>query len=235
MLGGRFGAAGARVVIEEFMDGEEGSLFALCDGQRAVLFGGAQDHKRAFDGDLGPNTGGMGSYSPAPVFTPELVQQADALIEGGADFILIETVFAWPGLGLYVTQALFAADFNAVLGGTLVIGAMFIVLNLLSNSIKFTQAGGQVIVSTALDDHRDVVLRVRDTGAGMSEQDLNVAMEPFRQLATSSRWGSGGTGLGLPLTKAMVEANSARFTLRSTQGEGTIVEITFPADRVVAQ
>ena len=77
MLGGRFGSAGSRVVIEEFMDGEEGSLFALCDGQRAVLFGGAQDHKRAFDGDLGPNTGGMGAYSPAPVFTPELVQQAD--------------------------------------------------------------------------------------------------------------------------------------------------------------
>ncbi|MFC5388912.1 phosphoribosylamine--glycine ligase [Brevundimonas bullata] len=77
MLGGRFGSAGARVVIEEFMDGEEGSLFALCDGQRAVLFGGAQDHKRAFDGDLGPNTGGMGAYSPAPVFTPELVQAAN--------------------------------------------------------------------------------------------------------------------------------------------------------------
>jgi phosphoribosylamine--glycine ligase len=77
MLGGRFGSAGSRVVIEEFMDGEEGSLFALCDGKQAVLFGGAQDHKRAFDGDLGPNTGGMGAYSPAPVFTPELVQQAD--------------------------------------------------------------------------------------------------------------------------------------------------------------
>ena len=80
MLGGRFGSAGSRVVIEEFMDGEEGSLFALCDGQRAVLFGGAQDHKRAFDGDMGPNTGGMGAYSPAPVFTPELVQQADELV-----------------------------------------------------------------------------------------------------------------------------------------------------------
>jgi len=77
MLGGRFGTAGARVVIEEFMDGEEGSLFALCDGQRAVLFGGAQDHKRAFDGDIGPNTGGMGAYSPAPVFTPELVETVE--------------------------------------------------------------------------------------------------------------------------------------------------------------
>ncbi|GAA0627994.1 phosphoribosylamine--glycine ligase [Brevundimonas kwangchunensis] len=80
MLGGRFGQAGARVVIEEFMDGEEGSLFALCDGKTAVLLGGAQDHKRAYDGDLGPNTGGMGSYSPAPVFTPELVEAAERLV-----------------------------------------------------------------------------------------------------------------------------------------------------------
>ena len=80
MLGGRFGEAGARVVIEEFMDGEEGSLFALCDGTRAVLLGGAQDHKRAFDGDLGPNTGGMGAYSPAPVFDKALVQAAQQTI-----------------------------------------------------------------------------------------------------------------------------------------------------------
>jgi phosphoribosylamine--glycine ligase len=74
-LGGRFGAAGARVVIEEFLEGEIGSLFALCDGTTSMLFGWAQDHKRAFDGEQGPNTGGMGVYSPAPVFTPELVEQ----------------------------------------------------------------------------------------------------------------------------------------------------------------
>jgi phosphoribosylamine--glycine ligase len=82
MLGGGFGAAGARVVIEEFMAGEEASLFALGDGRTAVLFGAAQDHKRAFDGDQGPNTGGMGAYSPAPVLTPALLDQARArLIE----------------------------------------------------------------------------------------------------------------------------------------------------------
>jgi phosphoribosylamine--glycine ligase len=74
-LGGRFGAAGARVIVEEFLDGEIGSLFALCDGETSMLFGWAQDHKRAFDGEQGPNTGGMGVYSPAPVFTPELVEQ----------------------------------------------------------------------------------------------------------------------------------------------------------------
>jgi len=76
MLGGRFGQAGARVVIEEFMPGEEVSLFALCDGETAVPFGYAQDHKRAYDGDLGPNTGGMGTYSPAPVLTDALAQRA---------------------------------------------------------------------------------------------------------------------------------------------------------------
>lgn len=76
MLGGRFGGAGARVVIEEFMEGEEVSLFALTDGKHAVLFGAAQDHKRAFDGDEGPNTGGMGAYSPAPILTSGLAQQA---------------------------------------------------------------------------------------------------------------------------------------------------------------
>jgi phosphoribosylamine--glycine ligase len=72
ILGGRFGPAGARVVIEEFMDGQEVSLFALCDGAHALPFGSAQDHKRAFDGDQGPNTGGMGAYAPAPVFTAAL-------------------------------------------------------------------------------------------------------------------------------------------------------------------
>ena len=72
MFGGGFGAAGAQVVIEEFMEGEEASFFALTDGTAIVPFGSAQDHKRVGDGDVGPNTGGMGAYSPAPVLTPEL-------------------------------------------------------------------------------------------------------------------------------------------------------------------
>jgi phosphoribosylamine--glycine ligase len=72
MFGGGLGAAGAEVVIEAFLDGEEASFFALCDGATALPFGTAQDHKRVFDGDRGPNTGGMGAYSPAPVLTPDL-------------------------------------------------------------------------------------------------------------------------------------------------------------------
>jgi phosphoribosylamine--glycine ligase len=72
MFGGGFGDAGASVVIEEFMSGEEASFFALTDGKDVVAFGSAQDHKRVGDGDTGPNTGGMGAYSPAPVLTDAL-------------------------------------------------------------------------------------------------------------------------------------------------------------------
>jgi phosphoribosylamine--glycine ligase len=72
MFDGAFGSAGAEVVIEEFMTGEEASFFALSDGTDVIAFGSAQDHKRVGDGDTGPNTGGMGAYSPAPVLTAEL-------------------------------------------------------------------------------------------------------------------------------------------------------------------
>ncbi len=72
LFSGAFGAAGAEAVIEEWLDGEEASFFALCDGEKALAFASAQDHKRVGDGDQGPNTGGMGAYSPAPVMTPEM-------------------------------------------------------------------------------------------------------------------------------------------------------------------
>jgi phosphoribosylamine--glycine ligase len=76
MFDGQFGAAGAEVVIEEFMAGEEASYFAITDGAIIVPFGGAQDHKRVGEGDTGPNTGGMGAYSPAPILTPEIRAEA---------------------------------------------------------------------------------------------------------------------------------------------------------------
>src|SRR6185437_10595998 len=110
-----------------------------------------------------------------------------------------------------------------------------IALNLLSNSIKFTGAGGQIIISTTQTEAQEVVLRVRDTGTGMSEIELQTALEPFRQVATAARWGSSGTGLGLPITKALAEANHARFRISSQVDDGTMVEVIFPAGQVLAQ
>ena len=109
-----------------------------------------------------------------------------------------------------------------------------IVLNLVSNAVKFTLAGGQVIVSTAMEPHGEVTLRIRDTGIGMSEKDIETALKPFRQLSASRERRSDGTGLGLPLTKALVEANRAAFAIDSSVGQGTLIRITFPATRVLA-
>jgi len=109
-----------------------------------------------------------------------------------------------------------------------------IALNLLSNAVRYTQAGGQVIVSTAYEPTGDVVLRVRDTGIGMTQGEIEQALKPFRQINALKRPRGDGTGLGLPLTKAMVEANRARFSISSAPGDGTLVEIVFPSQRVLA-
>lgn len=109
-----------------------------------------------------------------------------------------------------------------------------IVLNILSNAIRFTPPGGQIVVSTVYEPNGYVVLRVRDTGIGMTRQELETAMKPFRQVAGGTRKRGEGTGLGLPLTKAMVDANRANFSIQSTPREGTLVEISFPPQRVLA-
>jgi len=101
MLGGGFGAAGAEAVVEEFMTGEEASFFVLCDGEHALPLVAAQDHKRAFDGDKGPNTGGMGAYSPAPVFT-------DAIRDRTMNEIILPTLKAMKAMGCPYKGVLFA-------------------------------------------------------------------------------------------------------------------------------
>jgi PAS domain S-box-containing protein len=110
-----------------------------------------------------------------------------------------------------------------------------IVLNLLSNSVKFTGAGGQVIASTSLAESGEAHLRIRDTGEGMNEEELALALEPFRQLSTAAIGGGTGSGLGLPLTKALVEANRASLSIKSARGEGTVVTVTFPPTRVLSE
>ena len=108
-----------------------------------------------------------------------------------------------------------------------------IALNLVANAIRFTPAGGQIIVSTSFTPEGTVHLRFRDSGIGMSEDEIEIAMKPFEQVGPSQYRRGEGTGLGLPLTKALVEANRAAFSLSSTPGEGTLVEISFPPQRVL--
>jgi phosphoribosylamine--glycine ligase len=101
MFSGELGAAGAQVIVEDFLQGEEASFFVLCDGETAIPLASAQDHKRAYDGDQGPNTGGMGAYSPAPVMSPQLTRRA-------LDEIVLPTLRAMKSMGSPYKGVLYA-------------------------------------------------------------------------------------------------------------------------------
>ena len=109
-----------------------------------------------------------------------------------------------------------------------------IVLNLVSNAIKFSNPNSQVIVSTVYDHNGEVTLRIRDTGEGMTQSEVEEALKPFHQVHSVSERSGEGTGLGLPLTKALIEANRAVFDLESESGNGTIAHVRFPTQRVLA-
>jgi signal transduction histidine kinase len=101
-----------------------------------------------------------------------------------------------------------------------------IALNLIGNSIHLANAGGQVIVSTALSDFGEVVLRVRDTGHGLNDNEVAAALEPFRTPAPSDQ-ASDNPALNLSLTKALVEANRAQFHIKTGGHSGTLIEVVF--------
>jgi phosphoribosylamine--glycine ligase len=101
LSGGRFGEAGAEIVVEDCLEGEEVSVFALCDGSSALMMAAAQDHKAVFDGDKGPNTGGMGAYSPAPVMTEALAAEIE-------ETVIRRTVAAMKAEGRPYTGVLYA-------------------------------------------------------------------------------------------------------------------------------
>jgi len=110
-----------------------------------------------------------------------------------------------------------------------------IILNLVSNAIKYSDQNSQVIVSTVYENNGEVALRVRDTGQGMTPEQVEKALEPFRQVHDTNERQIEGSGLGLPLTKALTEANRAYFELESQPGQGTIAHIQFPTQRVLSE
>ena len=108
-----------------------------------------------------------------------------------------------------------------------------ILLNLLSNAVKFTRPGGHVTVRATVVEGGAMLIAVADDGIGMTADEVEVAMQPFRQVNSSLARRSEGTGLGLPLTRAFVELHGGRLTIESTPGIGTTASVVFPSERVL--
>jgi phosphoribosylamine---glycine ligase len=144
MFAGGLGEAGAEVVIEECLVGEEASFFALCDGETAIPLASAQDHKRVFDGDNGPNTGGMGAYSPAPVMTPALERRV-------MDEIVRPTVRAMAAMG---------APYKGVLYAGLMIDAAG--PKLIEYNVRFGDPECQVMMLRLMSDLLPALIAARD-------------------------------------------------------------------------
>jgi len=161
-FGGELGTASSEVVIEEFLDGEEASFFALVDGVTALPLATAQDHKRAFDGDQGPNTGGMGAYSPAPIMTPELCTRVMAEIIGPTVRAMAERGTPFKGVlyaGLMIKdEAPKLIEYNVRFGDP---EAQALMLRLKSDLLPalLATADGQ-LADIALDWHDDAALCV---------------------------------------------------------------------------
>jgi phosphoribosylamine--glycine ligase len=144
IFGGAVGEAGAEVVVEEFLSGEEVSFFVLCDGEHAIPLVTAQDHKRAFDGDTGPNTGGMGAYSPAPMMTPDLSRRV-------MDEIVTPTLRAMAAMG---------APYKGVLYAGLMLTAQG--PKLIEYNVRFGDPECQVMMLRLMSDLMPALIASRD-------------------------------------------------------------------------
>ena len=175
MLGGQFGLAGSRVVVEEFMIGQEASLFALCDGEHYRLFGAAQDHKRAYDGDEGPNTGGMGTYSPPPALTDELTRDAERRLIAPALAAIAAEGSPYRGVlfaGLMLTpEGPKLVEFNARFGDP---ECQVLMLRLKSDLLPYLHAcaTGRLAERPELEWHEDCAICVVMAAKGYPEAPL---------------------------------------------------------------
>jgi phosphoribosylamine--glycine ligase len=176
MLGGGLGDAGAEVVVEEFLDGEEASFFALCDGDTAIPLASAQDHKRAFDGDTGPNTGGMGAYSPAPIVNAAM--SAQVMRE-----IVLPTLAAMKAMG---------TPFKGVLYAGLMITAEG--PKLIEYNVRFGDPECQVLMLRLMSDLVPALLASRD--GVLKSLDLRWYREAALTVVMAARGYPGSYGKG---------------------------------------
>ncbi len=109
-----------------------------------------------------------------------------------------------------------------------------IILNLVANAIKFTPEGGRVTIETELDRDGRPCIRVRDTGSGMTEVEIETALSPYGQVDSGTKREKEGTGLGLPLSRSFAALHGANLILTSVPGSGTIATVLFPVERIVA-
>jgi phosphoribosylamine--glycine ligase len=141
---GRFGSAGSEIVIEEFLEGEEASFFAIADGRHVVILGSAQDHKRAFDGDTGPNTGGMGAVAPSPLMTQAMVDEVMARI-------IVPTVKAMAAEGMPFKGVLYAGLMLTAKGPQLI-----------EYNVRFGDPEAQVLMARMKSDLLPVLVAAAD-------------------------------------------------------------------------
>ncbi|MFM5925261.1 MAG: phosphoribosylamine--glycine ligase [Novosphingobium sp.] len=206
IFSGRFGEAGAEAVIEEFLEGEEASFFAITDGHTVVPFGSAQDHKRVGDGDTGPNTGGMGAYSPAPVLTPLL--EAEAL-----ERIVVPTVRAMADEGMPYSGVLYAGLMLTPTG-----------VQLIEYNCRFGDPECQVLMQRFEGDLAELMLATAENRLGAlptprfsPDTALTVVMAAQGYPGTPKK---GGTIAGI----AAAEADGAKvFHAGTALSQGTLV------------
>ncbi len=166
LVGNKFGAAGAEVLIEEFLDGEECSILALVDGDNAVLLPGSQDHKRVFDGDKGPNTGGMGAYSPAPVVTPAMMPEIK-------EKIILPVVRELKRRGIVYKGVLYAGLMITPPGGKTALSGSAI--NVVEFNARFGDPETEAVLPRLGGDFAKVLLACAD--GNLSEADVVVKDE----------------------------------------------------------
>ena len=222
MFDGAFGAAGAEVVIEAFLDGEEASFFAICDGRRALPFASAQDHKRVGDGDTGPNTGGMGAYSPAPVMTAEIERRV-------MDEIIAPTMRGMAARG---------APFRGVLFAGLMIGPDG--PKLIEFNTRFGDPETQVMLPRYQGDLMALMLaaaegRLPETAASLSPQTALTVVLAAEGYPDAPR--KGGEIRGLDKAEAMTgvtvtHAGTKREGDRLVANGGRVLNVTALGDSV---
>ncbi|MGN6495722.1 MAG: phosphoribosylamine--glycine ligase, partial [Tsuneonella sp.] len=200
--GNRFGASGSSIVVEEFMDGEEVSLFALSDGEHVLPLVGAQDHKRAFDDDKGPNTGGMGAYSPVPVFD-------QAMFDRAMKEIVLPTVKAMKDAG---------TPFKGVLFAGLMIGKNG--PRLVEYNCRFGDPECQVLMMRLQDDLGELLLACAENRlAGVQPVKMSQDAALTVVMAATGYPGTPETGGAIDLGEA--EANGAKVFHAGTALEGS--------------